>query len=45
MNNKLFVANKPLFVSSNQFLGRIKKNIKLKKQDFQEHLTLLQKGA
>ena len=45
MNNKLFVANKPLFVSSNQFLGRIKRKYKTKKAGFSGTLDPFAKGC
>jgi len=38
----LFVAKKPLFISSNNFLNQIKKNTMSKKLDLVELLILLQ---
>jgi tRNA pseudouridine55 synthase len=45
MNNRLFVVNKPLFVSSNQYLGRIKRKYKTKKAGFSGTLDPFAKGC
>ncbi|MEO1923035.1 MAG: tRNA pseudouridine(55) synthase TruB, partial [Nautiliaceae bacterium] len=33
-NNMLFVANKPMFISSNKFLSQLKKKYGIKKMGF-----------
>ena len=45
MNNRIFVTNKPLFISSNQFLGRIKRKYKVKKAGFSGTLDPFAKGC
>jgi len=45
MNNKLFVVNKPLFISSNQYLGKIKRKYKVKKAGFSGTLDPFAKGC
>ena len=45
MNNRLFVVNKPLFVSSNQYLGKIKRKYKTKKAGFSGTLDPFAKGC
>jgi len=43
--NRLFVVNKPLFISSNQYLGKIKKRYKNKKAGFSGTLDPFAKGC
>jgi len=43
--NRLFVVNKPLFVSSNQYLSRIKRKYKVKKAGFSGTLDPFAKGC
>ena len=43
--NRLFVVNKPLFISSNQYLGKIKKRYKNKKAGFSGTLAPFAKGC
>jgi len=45
MNNKLFVVNKPLFISSNQYLSKIKRKYKVKKAGFSGTLDPFAKGC
>ncbi len=45
MNNKLFVVNKPLFISSNQYLSKIKRRYKVKKAGFSGTLDPFAKGC
>jgi tRNA pseudouridine55 synthase len=43
--NKLFVVNKPIFISSNQYLTKIKKKYKVKKAGFSGTLDPFAKGC
>ena len=45
MNNRLFVVNKPLFISSNSYLNRIKRKYKVKKAGFSGTLDPFAKGC
>ena len=45
MNNRIFVTNKPLFVSSNRFLSGIKRKYKVKKAGFSGTLDPFAKGC
>jgi len=45
MNNKLFVVNKPLFISSNRYLSKIKRKYKVKKAGFSGTLDPFAKGC
>ena len=45
MNNKLFVVNKPMFISSNQYLSKIKRKYKNKKAGFSGTLDPFAKGC
>jgi len=45
MNNRLFVVNKPLFISSNSYLNKIKRKYKVKKAGFSGTLDPFAKGC
>jgi len=45
MNNRLFVVNKPLFISSNNYLRKIKRKYKVKKAGFSGTLDPFAKGC
>lgn len=45
LENKIFVANKPIGLSSNQFLGRIKRKYQVKKAGFSGTLDPFASGA
>jgi len=45
MNNRLFVVNKPLFISSNHYLRKIKRKYKVKKAGFSGTLDPFAKGC
>jgi len=45
MNNRLFVVNKPLFVSSNKYLSQIKRKYNVKKAGFSGTLDPFAKGC
>jgi len=45
MNNRIFVVNKPLFISSNHYLRKIKRKYKVKKAGFSGTLDPFAKGC
>jgi tRNA pseudouridine55 synthase len=45
MNNRLFVVNKPLFISSNNYLRKIKRKYRVKKAGFSGTLDPFAKGC
>jgi tRNA pseudouridine55 synthase len=45
MNNRLFVVNKPMFISSNSYLQKIKRKYKVKKAGFSGTLDPFAKGC